>query len=122
MPKLVTARNIRLKIMPFGPPGAGKTSWACTAQDHEVLGPVLVIDSDDGLLSVAARGDIEAEECKTIGAYETILGRIAAGDPVFKKFNTFITDSGSDLLDKALREEGATNFARAAGGSETAAR
>jgi len=101
MPTIVSARNRRLKCMPFGEPGSGKTTWACGAQDHPDMSPVLVIDSDDGLLSVAARGDIAAEECRTIAQYEVILGKIASGDPVFKEFKTIITDSGSDLLTKA---------------------
>lgn len=112
MPQLVTAKNRRFKLMPFGDPGSSKTTWSCGAQDHPDMSPVLVIDSDDGLLSVAARGDIQAEECKTIAEYERILGAIAAGDPVFREFKTIITDSGSDLLDKALREEAGVNFAR----------
>jgi AAA domain-containing protein len=112
VPTLVTAKNRRFKCMPFGEPASGKTTWACTAQDHPAMSPVLVLDSDDGLLSVAARGDIEAEECKTIEQYETILGKIATGDPTFKEFKTIITDSGSDLLVKALREEGAKNYAK----------
>lgn len=109
-PTIVSAANRRLKIMPFGDPGSGKTTWACEAQDHPELGPVLVIDSDDGLLSVAARGDIAAEQCSTLDDYETILGRIAARDPIYREFKTVITDSGSDLLDKALREEAGRNF------------
>ena len=112
MPTIVSARNRRLKCMPFGEPGSGKTTWACGAQDHPDMSPVLVIDSDDGLLSVAARGDIAAEECRTIAQYEVILGKIASGDPVFKEFKTIITDSGSDLLTKALREEANAGFER----------
>lgn len=119
MPSLVTAKNRRVKAMPFGDPGSSKTTWACTAQDHPDMSPVLVIDSDDGLLSVAARGDIEAEQCRTIEEYETILGKIISGDPVFSKFKTFITDSGSDLLDKALREEAASAFGKAQGKGRT---
>lgn len=122
MPTIVSAKNRRFKCMPFGDPGSGKTSWACGAQDHPDMRPVLVIDSDDGLLSVAARGDIAAEECRTLKDYETILGRIAAGDPVFREFNTIITDSGSDLLDKALREEAALNFERSQQGTDEGGR
>lgn len=113
MPQLVSARNRRFKLMGFGEPGTSKTTWMCGAQDHPEMSPVLVIDSDDGLLSVAARGDIEAEECKSVTDFETILGRIAANDPVFSKFKTIIVDSGSDLLDKGLREEAALGYARA---------
>jgi hypothetical protein len=113
MPQIVSAKNRRLKVMPFGDPGTSKTTWACTAQDHPEMSPVLVIDSDDGLLSVAARGDIAAEECKSLRDYETILGKIATGDQAFREFKTIITDSGSDLLDKGLRAESGEMFERA---------
>lgn len=122
MPTIVIVKNRRFKLLLFGDPGTGKTTWACKAQDHPDMRPVLVIDSDDGLLSVAARADIAAEECKTISDYETILGRIAARDPVFKEFKTIITDSGSDLLDKALREEAAVNFNRSKTAEESSGR
>jgi len=112
-PSIVTAKNRRIKCMPFGPPNTSKTTWACGAQDHPDMRPVLVADSDDGLLSVAARGDIAAEECSTIAQYEALLTKIAGGDPVYRDFKTLITDSGSDLLDKALREEAASGFLRA---------
>jgi hypothetical protein len=112
MPQIVTANNRRFKCLPFGDAGSGKTFWSCGAQDHPDMRPVLVLDSDDGLLSVAARGDIAAEECKSLKDYERVLGRIAADDPVFREFKTIITDSGSDLLDKGLREEAGFNFER----------
>lgn len=122
MPTIVTAKNRRFKCMPFGEPGTSKTTWSCGAQDHPDMRPVLVIDSDDGLLSVAARGDIAGEECKTLAEYETILGRIAANDPVFREFNTIVTDSGSDLLDKGLREEAARCFEKFKDQTETSTR
>lgn len=113
MPTIVTAANRRFKLMPFGEPGSSKTTWSCGAQDHPDMKRVLVLDSDDGLLSVAARGDIAAEECKTTGAYEAMLARLAKDEPEYREFKTIITDSGSDLLDKGLREEAAFNFSRA---------
>lgn len=121
MPNIVTAGNRRFKLMPFGEPGSGKTTWACGAQDHPLMSPVLVLDSDDGLLSVAGRGDIAAEECRTIADYEKYLGKIASGDPIYKEFKTVITDSGSDLLDKALREEAGRNYAKVQEGQQEAA-
>ena len=111
--KIVKAGNRRFKLMPFGPSAGGKTTLAATAQDHPDLSPVLFIDSDDGLLSIAARGDIAAEECKSIEDYERILSRVAAGDPVYKDFKTIITDSGSDMLERALREEAALQYDKA---------
>jgi hypothetical protein len=117
MPQIVTAANRRLKLMPFGEPGSSKTTWSCGAQDHPEMARVLVLDSDDGLLSVAARGDIAAERCDTLAAYELYLGKIASGDPVYKEFKTVVTDSGSDLLDKALREEAAANYEKSQQGN-----
>jgi hypothetical protein len=121
-PTIVSIRNRKLKGMPWGEPGCGKTRWSCGAQDHPDMSPVLVIDSDDGLLSVAARGDIAAERVRTLDEYETLLGRIAVGDPVYKEFKTLITDSGSDLLDKALRETSAYEFERQSEGKGRAKR
>lgn len=122
MPTIVTAGNRFFKLMPFGEPGTSKTTWACGAQDHDLMSPVLVLDSDDGLLSVAARGDIAAERCSTVREYEFYLQKIASRDPVYKEFRTIITDSGSDLLDKALREEAQVNFDRAAQTNESGGR
>lgn len=57
MAKDLAGRN-GLNALIFGPPGVGKTTLCCTAQDSEHGRDVLLFDIDGGFASVADRDDI----------------------------------------------------------------
>lgn len=52
------AGQLGLNAVIFGPPGVGKTTLCCTAQDSELGADVLLFDIDGGFQSVADRDDI----------------------------------------------------------------
>jgi len=55
MPYKVTPEKVagRMKILVYGPQGAGKTYLAATAQDHPAMRDVLFLSIEGGLMTVA---------------------------------------------------------------------
>lgn len=51
-----------LKMLVYGPPGAGKTRWASTALDVPEMQDVLILDPDLGVLSASDRDDLDVIE------------------------------------------------------------
>lgn len=50
--------SVGTNMVIFGPPGVGKTTFACTAQDSEYGKDVLLFDVDSGRESVSDRSDV----------------------------------------------------------------
>lgn len=99
-----TAENLKLKMLLYGNPGAGKTTLALTANDHPELAPILVLNFEGGLLSVVSRGDVDVIDIKTIDDLEGVFWYFREQHESVKKYKTLLVDSGSELYNKALRE------------------
>lgn len=112
VPTVFTAEGAKLKILLYGEPGAGKTTLAATAQEHPLLGPILALNLEGGMLSVASRG-IEFVDVPNIPTLEEIYRALWANDPLYMKYKTIVIDSGSEMYTKAITEIVAT--AREAG-------
>src|SRR5690606_26256786 len=99
MPKRLTVQDVarNMKILVYGPQGAGKTTLAATAQDHPDMRDVLFLDCEGGLMSVASRGDIYYERVYSTDQLEQIFWKIANGDPEYRQFRTFVIDSVTEL-------------------------
>ncbi len=106
MPYKVTPEKVvdRMKILVYGPQGAGKTYLAATAQDHPAMRDVLFLSIEGGLMTVAHRGDIMAEDIPSTDALEDIFWKIANKDPKYAQFKTLVIDSGTELQTMNLEE------------------
>ena len=73
MPYKVTPEKVvgRMKILIYGPQGVGKTYLAATAQDHPAMRDVLFLNVEGGLMTIAHRGDIMAEDTPHQGLEDT---------------------------------------------------
>lgn len=102
--KRVTPEDIKIKAMFYGRPGSGKTTMALQSNDHPALAPAIVLNFEGGLLSVAARGDVDAIAINSMDDLEQVYLAIAEGKDGLDKYKTVIIDSGSELYNKSLRE------------------
>jgi len=88
-----------LNCLFYGPPGAGKTYLAATAQDHPATSPVLVLDVEGGTATLRHRPDIMVVRIKQIGdlvkVHSEILKAVESGDPDAPK--TTVVDSLTEL-------------------------
>jgi len=92
--------DYKLKMLIYGPPGAGKTTFAATAELHDITAPALFVNIEGGMLSIAEANDIGIEEPPSVVDLEgfshldQIFWYLAKGDHPFK---TVVIDSLSEL-------------------------
>ena len=82
-----------MNILIYGDPGAGKTHLAGTAQDHEGMRNVKVFNIDGGMLTLAGRRDIRAQDIDSMNTLETELYKIANVDKTYKDIRTIVIDN-----------------------------
>jgi hypothetical protein len=104
IPRIVSAEDAKINVLLYGRPGAGKTTLAATAADHPALSPVLFLNFEGGLLSVAARGDISAIDIKQMSDLDDVFYAYLRGDPEIARFRTIVIDSGSEMQALDLQE------------------
>lgn len=95
----------KLKVMIYGLPGCGKTTFAATAPKP------LVIDVERGARSVLnVNNPVDVLEYRSIEQVEKTIEYLSAGNEAFKKYDTIVLDSISEmqrrLLDQQLRALG----------------
>ena len=100
----------KLNVLIYGDPGSGKTHLAGTAQDVPEMKNVFFFNIDGGLLTLAERGDISANDIHSTKELEQELHRIINCDPEYKGIQTVVIDNISELLTLALEEEANRDF------------
>lgn len=100
----VRAEDLKLKMLVYGHPGAGKTVLAATANDHAALAPALFLNFEGGLLSVSGRGDIDAIDITSIDQLEEVHKQLVGRRPPFDQYRTVIIDSASEMYNLSLQE------------------
>lgn len=92
--------DYKLKMLVYGPPGVGKTSLLATADLHKSTKPVLLINIEGGMLSVADAGVLglkeppEVTDLRSFDELEQIFWWLAKGDHPYKSVGI---DSLSEL-------------------------
>lgn len=92
--------SYKLKMLVYGPPGVGKTSLLATAGLHELTAPVLLINVEGGMLSVADTGALglktppDVVDLQSFDHLESIFWYLAKGDHPYKSVGI---DSLSEL-------------------------
>jgi len=101
-------RKPYIKAIIYGPSGAGKTTLAVSGHDTPGMGPVLLLDAEDGSVSAAHTTAIVTDKIDSKGSVEEILKGFQHKQPEFDKFNTIAIDTGTRLqmilLDECIRK------------------
>ncbi len=93
----------KFNVLFYAVPGAGKTVLAASAVDVKELNPVLVLDIDKGLRSVAHLGDkLSHSAISSSKEYEEAIIELAGEKG--KAFKTVVVDSVTELAAIALSE------------------
>lgn len=96
--------NTKRNILIYAKPGDGKTYLAATALDVPSLGNVLFLDVDNGLLSIAERGDkVKHVPITSSADFEAAVLELASPKGI-AEYQTVVVDSVSELAAIALQE------------------
>jgi hypothetical protein len=101
-PYRVTVQYPTFNQLVYGDPDAGKTTYCATAQDHPEMADCLIANIEGGLLSIAHRGDIHAEDIHSADELETLAWRIAQNE--FPTVNTLAVDNITELQTLDLQQ------------------
>lgn len=110
---LVQGEDQTFNILLYGFPGIGKTWLASTAQDHPLMADVLFQNVEGGMITIASRGDIMAQDIVAIKKFkptvqmpklrentstlEDEFWHLANRDPGYENIHTTVLDSGSEI-------------------------
>lgn len=100
--ELVTADDPTFNVLIFGDPGAGKTTFAASAQDHPDMRNVLFADIEGGLVSIAHRGDIHRMKIKSTAELEGLGWQLVKGQ--YPSVHTVVIDNVTELQTLNLQE------------------
>lgn len=112
LPRRVSVSDLHIKMLVYGAAGVGKTTFAATAADHESLAPVLFLNFEGGLLSVAERGDIDEVQIESMGDLEYVFEALRSNQSGYADYRTIVVDSGSELYSQSLTEAVASSVNR----------
>lgn len=86
-----------LKILVYGPPDAGKTTFACSADTHPAFGKTLVVNIDPGLQSVRWTKCLQTPRIRRISQIDELIQGFASRSDEYKGIGTIVIDSLTEL-------------------------
>jgi phage nucleotide-binding protein len=86
-----------MNILVYGRSGIGKTCFAAQAQDHPLMKNVLFADIEGGMMTVAARSDIDAVPIRSMDEFTQLVQAFKNNDPALEKYRTLVVDSFTEL-------------------------
>jgi phage nucleotide-binding protein len=104
--------NPKLKLMLYGKPGIGKTSLATGLHRHKLAGETLVLDVEDGSLSVSNTDVLLTPRIKKLSELDTHITNLVNKAEGYKDVGTVVLDSGSRMCEIVLAEVTAERLAK----------
>ena len=102
-----------LKILAYGRPDAGKTTFGCSGASHPEFTPTVVMNIEDGLQSVrwAGKGLLRTPRITTPAQIEKVILAAASGAGSFAGCRCLVVDSLTKMSDIILRDIAAKGHA-----------
>lgn len=103
-----------LKILAYGRPDAGKTTFGCSGASHPEFSPTVVMNIEDGLQSVrfAGKGLLMTPKIETSEQIEAVIMAAASGAGSFAGCRCLVVDSLTKMADILLRRIAADGHAK----------
>lgn len=85
----------------YGDPGAGKTYYLGTAQDHKATKPLLILDVEGGVMTIRDRQDVDVIQVRSMKQVQDAINAIAKEPTPY--YSTIAVDSLTELQKLDMR-------------------
>jgi hypothetical protein len=113
LPKPVVVQNQKFKLLAYGDAGIGKSTLAATAAQHPDMSPVLFLNLEGGLLSVAGQPGVDEVKISNSAEMDEAYFALAKRQNGFGHYKTIVIDSGTVFANRVLIEWAQRNALRA---------
>lgn len=90
-----------VNMLIYGDPGAGKTFFGGSAEDHKETSPLLVFDVEGGVMTLRHRSSVDVIQIRSMKALQDNINAIAKQPDMYYK--TLFVDSGTELQKLDMR-------------------
>ena len=103
-----------LKVLAYGRPDAGKTTFGCSGANHSEFSPTVVMNIEEGLQSVrwSGKGLLRTPKIETAEQIEAVIMAAASGAGAFDGCRCLVVDSLTKMSDILLRRIAADGHAK----------
>lgn len=95
------------KILVYGPPDAGKTTFAASGAKHKEFGTTAIMNIERGLQSIRKSGAVQTPDINCQDDIEKVINCISTRSKGWENVRTLVVDSATDmqriLLEEAIR-------------------
>ena len=102
--KKVSEVKHKLKLLVYGEPGSGKTTLACSGENHPDMAGTLILNVEGGILAVSKSNALATDQITSSAEMNEIFEALAHDSDEFKHIQTLVIDSGTELQSVLLDE------------------